>query len=401
MGGTMITKIARQVRRGLCLAPLIAAGLAIATRGDAAEADGAWSHEVVYTVDVTGVVGGASTQAGRFLDNLDIILDGDLEKAAGWRGAKLHLYLLNNSGGEPNNLAGTLQGVDNIEVGRHRARLYELWIDQGFADGRGSVLAGLYDVNSEFYSTETSGVLIAPPFGIGSELAATGPNGPSIFPSTSLAARVRLGDPDKAYVQAAVVNADAGALGDPKGIDTDFDKGALLIAEADWRGPARFVVGAWRYDRRQDDIRATTPSGEPTKSVAQGAYVLAEGLIHEASGGQAVHAFMRAGISDGDTSPFNGGWQTGLRVDRVFASRPDSAFSIGVHQGLIADKARANARDAGISPADSEAGLEITYSDTIGRLTVQPDLQVVRHPGGDRGADHVMVAAIRFAVDLD
>jgi porin len=380
---------------------MMIAGPAIATPCVAAEAEGAWSHEVVYTADVTGVVGGSSTHAGRFLDNLDVIIDGDLEKAAGWRGAKLHLYLLNNSGGEPNNLAGTLQGVDNIEVSRQRARLYELWIEQGFGDGRGSLLAGLYDVNSEFYSTEASGLLIAPPFGIGSELAATGPNGPSIFPSTSLSARARLGDPDKAYVQAAVVNADAGALGDPKGVDTDFSQGALLIAEAGWRGPARFAIGAWRYSRRQDDIRALAPSGDPAKGIAQGAYVLAEGLIHEASGGQAVHAFLRAGTSDGDTSPFHGGWQTGLRVDRVFASRPDSAFSIGVHQGLISDKARANTRDAGISPADSEAGLEITYSDTVGRLTVQPDLQVVRNPGGDRAADHVVVAAVRFVVALD
>ena len=382
--------------------PVLLAALALSASwagSAAAQSDPAWSSSVVYTADVTGVVDGAAHRAGRYLDNLDVVVDGDLAQIAGWRGARLHVAILANGGGQPNDLAGTLQGVDNIEVADPGVRLFEAWIEQSFADGRASVLAGLYDVNSEFYATEASGLLIAPAFGIGSEFAATGRNGPSIFPSSALATRVRIGEPDGLYVQAAAVNARASTFGDPDGVDTGFDDGVLWLAEGGWTGPARLALGAWRYDEKQDDIRALGPSGEPRLATSQGVYVLGEADIHRGAH-SVTSAFVRSGLSDGDTGDFKGGWQAGLLVLHPFASRPDSAFSVGVHRGLISDKARLNARDAGIDPATQEDGLEITYSDTVGRFTLQPDLQIIRYPGGDRAADTVVVAAFRLIIPL-
>jgi porin len=365
-------------------------------------ANSAWTLEVTYTGDVTGIVDGGATRAGRYLDNLDVVIEGDLEAVSGWRGATLHLYLLNNSGGQPNDLVGSLQGVDNIEVSRQRARLYELWIEQRFAGDRASILAGLYDLNSEFYSTEASGLLIAPPFGIGSEIAATGPNGPSIFPSTALAVRAKATGEAGAYAQAAVVNAKASTIGDPDGPDTHMDRGALVIAEAGVGDGRRIAVGAWRYTEKQDDVRDLTPSGDPARSTAQGAYILAElPLTNSADEGRSVAAFLRAGLSDGDTTDFEGGWQAGVLVQRPFPGRPDSAFSIGVEQGLLSSKGRANLRDEGIDAARSESSLEITYSDRIHpRVTLQPDLQLIRHPGGDRDRDIAVVVALRATVEL-
>jgi porin len=362
----------------------------------------AWVLDASYTADVAGVVDGGRSRAGRYLDNLDVVVDGDLEAAVGWQGAALHLYLLNNSGGQPNDLAGTLQGVDNIEVSRQRARLYELWIEQRFAGGRASLLAGLYDLNSEFYATEASGLLIAPPFGIGSEIAATGPNGPSIFPSTALAARLKLTGENGAYAQAAAVNAHARTIGDPDGPDTNLDDGVLLIGEAGVGDGARIAVGAWGYTEKQEDIRALNLSGEPARATARGGYVLAEyPLVVDREDGRAIHGFLRAGISDGDTTDFKGGWQSGLLVTRVFPSRPDSAFSVGVEQGLLSSKGRANLRDEGIDAARAESSLEITYSDRIHpRVTVQPDLQLIRHAGGDRDRETVVVGAVRVTVEL-
>ncbi|MBK8545802.1 MAG: carbohydrate porin [Caulobacteraceae bacterium] len=115
----------------------------------------------------------------------------------------------------PNDDIGTLQGVDNIEVERHRARLYEFWIETQL--GPTNVRAGLYDLNSEFYANDSASLLIAPAFGIGSELAATGPNGPSIFPSTALAARFQWTLSESSRLQFAALNATAGVLGDPGG----------------------------------------------------------------------------------------------------------------------------------------------------------------------------------------
>lgn len=379
----------------------VLASVLVAAAAGAARADDAWTHEITHKADVMGPVAGGGSLAGRFLDNLDLKADLDLSKAAGWTGATLHGHILNNSGGRPNDLAGTLQGVDNIEVSRARTRLYELWLEQAFADGHATVRVGLYDLNSEFYSTQASGLLIAPPFGVGSEFAATGPNGPSIFPSTTLAVRLHV-EGEHAYAQAAALNANASTLGDPHGVDMGLDRGALTIAEVGLKGSTRLAFGAWRYTIKQDDIRDLTPAGDPVRRAAQGAYVLAEhAFTAEDTSGPKVRGFLRAGVSDGETSPFRGGWQTGLLVEKVFASRPGSAFSVGLEQGYLSKKHRVNDKEAGLNPAQAESSLEITYSDKLTpRLTIQPDLQFFRYPGGDREARDGVMAGLRLTLDL-
>jgi porin len=358
------------------------------------------SYSLVYTADITGVVAGSGPRAGRYLDNFDAIADVDLQKAFGWRGATAHAYVLNNSGGAPNDLAGTLQGVDNIEVAAPRLRMFELWLEQDFG-GKASIRAGLYNLNSEFYSNEAAGQLVAPAFGIGSELAATGPNGPSIFPATSLGLRVNLNLGDGAYVRAAVLNAKAGVMGDPRGVDLTFSDGVLAIAQVGVTAPIKMSVGAWRYSHTQDDIRDVDPAGGPRRRVAQGVYVQAEHRVFGVEDGRSGTAFVRLGASDGQTTPFHGGWQAGLRVDRPFAGRPDSALSIGVEQGLLDRKFRANLRDQFTDPSRAETGVEITYSDKVGsRVTLQPDLQWIHHAGGDRGMPDRWVAGLRLRIAL-
>lgn len=385
----------------LQLGAIISASLAIAVAPVWAEERAASivTFSGGYTLDVAGVVSGGLAKRGRVLDDLQLGADVDLEKAVGWKSARAHVLFLNNSGAMPNDDAGTLQGVDNIEVTRQRTRLFEAWVEQSFGY-KGSVLVGLYDLNSEFYANDSAGLLLAPAFGIGSELAATGPNGPSIFPSTALSVRGRWTPNENVYVQAALINADAGVLGDPGGVCTRFEHGLLTIAEAGWQGRGKVAFGAWRYTKKQADIRDLTTAGYPEARTAQGAYVLLERHLT----GESEHAvrkttaFARLGVSDGDTTAFKGGWQAGLLVEHVFKGRPDSAFSIGVNQAFLTGKFRANAIDEGQRLTRAESAIEVTYSDKVGPVTIQPDLQYVRNPGADGAIGHALVATVRFGV---
>jgi len=355
----------------------------------------------VYRVDVIGAVSGDAPHRGRVLHDVTVDADADLGELAGWRGGTAHATVLGDFGGTPNDDIGTLQGVDNIEVSRHRVRLFEAWIEQGLGAGS-SLRAGLYDLNGEFYSNDAAGLLLAPAYGIGSELAATGPNGPSIFPSTALAVRLRLQPSEDIYVQAAALNAHAGVLGDPGGVDTSFDDGALLIGEIGWTGAVKVGAGGWAYTQRQDDIRDLDPSGSPEQRRAAGTYVLLEREFWaEEATGRKVTGFLRAGLSDGDTTPFRGGWQAGVLIAAPFASRPASQVSIGVNQARLSDKFRANAADGGRPATTAESQLEVTYADTVaGRLIVQPDLQYVIHPGGDAARRDAVVAGLRLGVEF-
>ena len=360
----------------------------------------AFTYAVAYTGDVSSIRLGSSERTGNYLDNFLVDADVDLGLLGIWQGARLHGSVLANHGARPNDFAGTLQGIDNIEVAEPGVRLFELWIEKDIGETGGSVLAGLYDVNSEFYSTDASALLIGPAFGIGSELSATGPNGPSIFPSTALAVRMRFGDEAGPQMKLAAVNAGASALGDPGGIDTGFDHGVLLIGEAGWTGPFRVAGGVWRYSEEQPDIRELTSTGAPVDRVAQGAYVLAEGPVYDDGRGREASLFLRAGLSDGDTTDFRGGWQAGISVRGISPSRPDGEFAIGLQQGLLSSSVRTNLRDAGVDPATAEQGLEITYSDKFGPVQIQPDVQIIQGAGGDRSAETVVVTSLRFSISL-
>ncbi|MDB5451866.1 MAG: Carbohydrate-selective porin OprB [Caulobacteraceae bacterium] len=368
---------------------------------DSPSAEPALSISADYTVDLAGPTAGSPTRAGRVLDNLKVDADADLDRIAGWKGGAFHLSLLSNSGGQPNDVAGTLEGVDNIEVARPRAKLYEAWIEQSL--GPASLRVGLYDLNSEFYTTDAAGLLISPVFGIGSELAASGPNGPSIFPSTALAVRLRLAPTRDTYVQAAAIGARAGVLGDPGGVDFSFEDGLLYIAEAGWIGRGKVAVGGWRYSRRQAEFADLALSGQPLTHVATGAYLLVERPLRGAEGDvRAVTGFARVGVSEGETTPFRGGGQAGLLVTRVFESRPDSALSLGVNEGRLASDFRRGLDADGVVSAAAEYSAELTYADRLTkRITLQPSVQYIADPGGDRRARNVLFLALRARIHLN
>lgn len=352
-----------------------------------------------YILDLVAVARGSGGQGIARVDLAMLSAELDLEAAGGWRGGRLVTRIIASTGDRPNDLAGTLQGIDNVEVPDNAVRLYEFYLSQQLGDWPVSLRAGFIDLNAEFYNNAAAGLLMAPAFGIGSELAATGPNGPAIFPSTALTAMVRAAPSEDSYAAFALVNAEAGVLGEKRGIAPLFAEGALLIGEAGWTGRGKIALGAWRYTRRQEDISRVDPAGNPLRSRAQGGYVVLEWPIAGAQGAAApkAAAFLRAGISDGDTTPYRGGWQAGLLVNRALPGRPDSQFSAGAKRGILSDRFRLAERARGNRLGGGETGFEITLADRLAPwLTAQADAQYVVNPGHGPHTRDAVVLALRF-----
>jgi porin len=344
-----------------------------------------------YKLDLLGADRGARAHQARRLDNLDVAVDLDLERAVGWRGASAHAEASLTNGATPGADLGVLQGLDNIEVASHRARLYQAWVEQAFDDGRASLRLGAYDVSGEFGVLDSAADLIQPSFGFAPELAGGGPAGAAAYPSSALAARASLKLSNTSYVQAALVGATPGALGERGGVDVKFRDGALAIGEAGWTGRGKIAAGAWAFSDRVGDQRTLTPGGAPAMRRSWGAYLLVDQPL-----GDRASAFLRAGLSDADTQALAGSWQAGVKVQPVFGGREDSVVGFGVAQARLASAYRANQRDAGADPALAETIFELTYADVIhDRLRLQPDVQYVRRPGGERGAQDVVILALR------
>lgn len=353
----------------------------------------AWAGETVeggsplhvaggYTLDLVAVAAGERTGFRR-LDQAELAADVSLERLAGWRGARIFAHVMAGSGGEPNLLAGTVQGINNIESATHRIKLYQLYLEQDLPAIGGSLRAGLADLNEEFYASASSGLLLGPQFGIGSELAATGPAGPSIFPSTAAMARLRVERPDHVYAQAAVFNAAAGSIGDRGGLRKLLGEGAQLIAEAGRTGPTRLSLGGWVYTKKQD---AADRPGRPLRSRARGAYAIFEQALPGL--GEAGAIFLRAGASDGRTTPYRGGWQAGVMLAPLGAKRPGTQLSLGVHQAFLSRRWRLDPAREGERPERRETGAELTIADAITPfLTVQPDVQYLWRRSAGRTRD--------------
>lgn len=379
------------------------AALAPAIPALAQDAPGETQHAVsltaVLTSDAVATISGGQDHRLRYLDNIDLVADADMDALAGLSGTVAHVYVINNAGAIPSDGAGTLQGADNIEVPRNRLRLYEAWVETSLGT-KANVRLGLYDLNSEFYSNDAAGLLISSPFGIGSELAATGPNGPSIFPETSLAIRVagKLGG--EGFVRAALLNAHTGVIGTGEGSPWAFRKGVLAIGEAGVEGTRKLALGVWHYSDQQDHVRYVDASNAPVRHASRGIYVVAEQPLTAPDAGRQFIVFARGGISDGATSTFKGSWQAGLLATGVVRARPDSQFSLGLAQGILSPGFKLNHRDSGIHPA-TETVVELTYADRVlSFLTVQPDLQYILNPGGDRAARNVLFLGVRFTFDF-
>ena len=344
--------------------------------------DNAFELSAAYTAEVWRNEGGVK-DGWRYLDNLDVVLEADLERAVGWEGATGLVYFLYNNGASLSELTGDIHIVSNIEAGVRAARLYEAWIEQQIGD-TASIKVGLYDLNSEFDALETSALFIGSAHGIGQDIAQSGQNGPSIFPVTSLSARAQLQINEGLVVRAAILDAVPGNPDRPSRTAIDLGDGVLAIAEADWRsGWLRLLAGGWRYSEKQDRV-----DGQGAAS-SGGAYLRGEACLHGTEH-CTIAVFGRAGIASGASNPYDAflsgglvytpseGEQMGLAVARAIASNVPAI-----------DEGRAN----------TETVIEATYARELTPwLSVQPDLQYVINPGVGPDTRNALVMGLRVSI---
>lgn len=361
--------------------------------------------ELVYTFDYMANVKGGIKKGSRGLDNFDAVFSIDGEKLAGASGLSGKIYLLNNNGGKPDAaLVGSAQGINNIEVPKATHKLYEAWLQQNLFADRVSILAGLYDLNSEFYVTDSSALFIHSTYGIGTEFSQSGLNGPSIFPTTSLAARIRVQPTQSLYMQAAIFDGAPGAPDDLKGTQIEFNdgEGALFVAEAGYT-PAggKLAFGAWVYSDKFPDQLALNASGTPQSRYSQGVYLIGERNIFREAGSedQGLTGFARIGWADADVNQIDMAWSTGIVYTGLVPSRDAGQLGLAVSGAQNGGKFKRLNRLAGSPVKSAETAFELTYSDNITPwLSLQPDMQYIVNPGTDPTLDDALILGGRLTL---
>lgn len=170
------------LRNTHAVSPLALLTFLVAPAAAAAE-ESAARFDIRYIADVMSNLSGGLETGSRYMDNLDLSLEVDAERAMGWNGATLFLYgVYNNGKALSGDLVGDAQALSSIETGVEAARLLEAWIDQRFLDDRASIRVGLYDLNSEFDVIDTADLFLHAAQTTTFALAQSGEAGPSIFP---------------------------------------------------------------------------------------------------------------------------------------------------------------------------------------------------------------------------
>ena len=373
-----------------------------------AMSDAGYDWEIVYKLDLLGKVSPPGRKAYG-LDNLDIKLALDGEKIAGIKGSSGLLYILSNRGGKPVVQGDHSAGLDNIETpgGANTTKLYQAWIQQTFPDERLSVLAGLYDLNSEFYVTESSSLFIQPVYGIGAEMAGTGQNGPSIFPTTSFGVRVK-SEQDGYYLQAAILDGVPGDPNNPHGTHVQFNKGdgaldviegAIPLGLPEHAHDNKLALGAWRYTVRFDDLIDVDINGNPIRRVSHGYYAMMEKVLRYRPGSdqESVNGFVRAGKTDGNTFQFDMSWSTGLVFSGLFAGRDQDQLGIAYAQERNGEKWRIYSGN----PTVFEKSLELSYRyQAMPGLVLQPVAQYLINQSSDPARDKSWWLGARFELSL-
>jgi porin len=373
------------------LAPALMATALIGAPAEPRAAEAApWSWDGIYKADLLH----SKTTSGA-VGNLGLRATGDAGALLGWDDTTLHAELLWNHGSKPNRRIGTTQGISNLEVAENAARIYATWIEREFKASGTSLLFGLYDLNSEFYSTDASGLLIHPSFGIGIDFSQSGRNGPSIFPNLGLALRAKQQFGGGYYLQAALID---GVPGQPEHpgrttIHLSRSDGALLVGEFGWqeRGddgpkPGHWGIGTWRYTQRSERLDGGG------SEYNQGAYALAQGVLIEAEHGRTT-GFVRAGIASRRINAVDLGADAGVLVDRPFGQDGPSAMTAGVAVARFGRAHRASVlANEGVALASHETAFEVGARWQLSTaLALQPVLQHVWNTGGRRAANETIV----------
>jgi porin len=378
-----------------------------------AEAPGPHRIAAVYTGESWRNTHGGLRTGNSYLDNLDVQIELDGERAWGIPGLRIFGYVLYNNGGTVSeDRVGDAQAVSNIEALKHW-RMYELWTDWALgARQAASLRVGLYDLNSEFDTSEVAALFAESAHGIGTAFGQTGHNGPSIFPVTSLAARLRWQATSTFFAQLVALDAVPGDPDHPSSstVRLDSDEGTLWVAEvgrqANDQRLRKISAGAWAYSVAFDDLLQIDAHDVPVgRHDNIGAYALAE--LRMWNGGDSddevrVDGYARAAWANGRINRFDKSFALGVVATGLLPARPADQLGLALAIARNGGFYRRAQELEGVATDTSERAVELTYRAELGEwLTVQPSLHYVVNPDTNPSRKDALAFALRFELSWE
>jgi porin len=348
------------------------------------------SLDAVLTVDALNNVSGGLKTGGRGMANLDLsaAYSGD----NGWEA--FGYVLVDAHGGFSEIYPGDAQVVSNIDAPAG-TRLFEAWVRKTSLDQKYVGTFGLINLNGIFDTQPVAGVFLGASHGIGPDFSQAGP---SIFPLSGLGLVGEWRVTDATRLRAGVFDA---MPGDPEHqsvfvhVKLSKAEGAHVVAELEHNFKSGFVkLGHWQGTARADRLDGLGQA-HPYGSYAQAGMDL---ITEDDSEDQGLKGWVRAGFANADVLDLDRYLGGGLVYTGLIPGRDADQLGLAIAHAHFGKPYQVA---LGVdSPAEST--IELTYQAEIKPgLILQPDIQHIRHPGGDSTLKDAVVVGLRLRVGLE
>ncbi|WP_376787120.1 MULTISPECIES: carbohydrate porin [Pseudomonas] len=366
----------------------------------------------------------------RYSDQFALGVKMDLEKILGWNDAEFKLAITERSGrnisndriGDPR--AGTLSSSQEVWGRGQTWRLTQMWYKQGYFDNKLNVKIGRFGPGEEFNSFPCDFQNLA---FCGSQVGNWVGNIWYNWPVSQWALRIKYNITPEVYAQVGVFEQNPSYLETGNGfkLSGSGTKGMILPVELVWTPklndlPGEYRLGYYYSTAKADDVyedgngQAAAVSGASYKSHSSkhGAWIVAQQQLtsHNGSAARGLSIFANATVHDKDTNFVDNYQQIGLTYMGPFDARPKDDIGVGIARIHVNDDVRKNRRlvndlnnvDDYDNPTylpiqDTEYNAEIYYGFHVTNwLTVRPNVQYIKHPGGVNQVDDALVAGLKI-----
>lgn len=368
--------------------------------------DRIFAWKFIYAADIAGNPTGGDRQGVSYAAYAKLGFALNLERALGWSGASLYANTLYPHGHSlTQSHLHDLSGVSNLDA-YDSIRLYKLWFQKLFDEGRFSLRVGQIAADKEFFTSDTAGLFLNNTFGT-PEIFSQNIPGP-IYPMSAPGIRLQWAPTPSFSLRSAVFS---GNIGSPTAnqhqISLRFParNGVLSLLEGVYKThthpeskglPGTFKAGTYYDSIYFDDTR----NGESHHGNG-GLYVVADQQIYrenadgESSQGLSVYGRLAGAPSDRNRVDMN--TEAGLNYVGLIPSRPKDISGIGLaYSHISAEPGRPQGEP---QSGFYEAVIESTYLAPITEwFTVQPDFQFIAHPGAEHTRPNAFVIGVRLAL---
>ncbi|MCP1642740.1 porin [Pseudomonas citronellolis] len=371
-------------------------------------------------------------KTARYTDQWALGTHLDLQKILGWHGAEFQLTVTERSGNNLSNdrisdpRAGQLSSVQEVWGRGQTWRLTQMWYKQTFLDDALDIKVGQFGEGEDFNSFPCDFQNLA---FCGSQVGNWVGGIWYNWPVAQWALRVKYNLSPEFFVQVGAYEQNPSNLETGNGfkLSGSGTKGAILPVELVWSPkvgaqqlPGEYRLGYYYSTAKADDVyedvngqpQALTGNAFKSHGSKHGWWVVAQQQVtaHDGDASRGLSLFANFTVHDQATNSVDNYQQVGMVYKGLFDARPKDDIGLAVARIHINDDVTKHQKQlnevAGLDDYDnplfqpvqhSEYDAELYYGVHVTNwLTVRPNLQYIKHPGGVYEVDNALVAGLKI-----